>query len=58
MSRAALTQSPFEMSVEAVLSFDLSVLAVLAESRPEPAPQAARSAAASPSPPASRARET
>lgn len=58
ISRSALTQSPFEMSAEELLSCEFSELASLDESRPELAPQAARNAAASPRPAARRARGT
>jgi hypothetical protein len=54
----ALAHWPCDKSVEAVLSSPVSELAWFAESRPELAPQAAKNAAASPSPPARRARGT
>jgi hypothetical protein len=55
---SALTQSSFDRSAEAVLSVAFSELASLEESRPELAPQAAKNAAARPSPAARRARGT
>jgi hypothetical protein len=58
ISVSAPAHSPFDTSVEAWLSSAVSSLPWPEESRPEPLPQAARNSAASPSPPAWRARET
>jgi hypothetical protein len=55
---SALAQLLLVSACEAALSCAFRVLLSLAESRPELAPQAARNAAASPSPPARRARGT
>jgi len=55
---AALTQLLLDRSALMRWSSEFSEVAWLVESRPEPAPQAASNAVASPSPPARRARET
>jgi hypothetical protein len=54
---SALAQSLLFSAAEAALSCAFRELFSLVESRPELAPQAAKNAAASPSPPARRARE-